>query len=400
MNEWGIREQIKFNISFFLGIALTVFLFFAAVALLSYVPAYAPISLLYILLVVFYISTIRFLILWNRNKSKSKYVFLGVSLLCACAAAVSMWYDGYVYSISAVDETPVFIWEYQPFTGRNTLAKLDKEANYTITDNAPVLDGATAFYPVYAAFVNAVYPENKYDPEDSSVLCSKTAGAYKNLLEGKADIIFCLGPSEEQLKQFAGKGIKITLVPIGREAFVFFVNKENTVNALNVEDIRNIYSGRIKNWKRLGGRNKSIKAYQRPENSGSQTALVNIMGNTPLMKPRKENTAWGMGDIIREVAAYRNFNNAIGYSFLHFSTGMANNNEIKLLSINNVYPSKETIQNGEYPFCYNFYAIYAEKNEINAHVKPFIEWIVSEQGQELVEKTGYVSAVSGKKGVD
>jgi len=50
------------------------------------------------------------------------------------------------------------------------LAKLNEEASLKLTNDLPVLDGATALYPVYAAFVNAVYPNNKYDPKNSTVL--------------------------------------------------------------------------------------------------------------------------------------------------------------------------------------------------------------------------------------
>jgi phosphate transport system substrate-binding protein len=142
----------------------------------------------------------------------------------------------------------------------------------------------------------------------------------------------------------------------------------------------------------VGGLNKTITVYQRPDNSGSQTALIKIMGNTPVMKPRRENISDGMGGIINEVASYRNVNTAIGYSFLHFSTKMVTNNQIKLLAVNSISPTKETIQNGAYPFCDTFYAIYVEQDEMNGSIKPFIEWILSEQGRELIEKTGYVSA--------
>jgi phosphate transport system substrate-binding protein len=275
------------------------------------------------------------------------------------------------------------------------LAKLEELPALTLMDDPPNLDGATALYPVYASFVNAVYPVGDYPPynwrnEDSvlKVLCSTTPDAYTNLLEKKADIIFCAKPSEEQRQQFIGSGLKLNLIPIGKEAFVFFVNKENPVSNLTVKDIQGIYSGIIKNWKELGGKPERIKAFQRSKNSGSQTALENIMVDIPIIKPPKMNIASGMGDVINEVADYRNFGNAIGYSFLYFSTQMVKNNQIKLLSINGIYPSKETIQNGSYPFSDNFYAIYVDDG--NENIKLFIQWILSDQGQELIEKTGYI----------
>jgi len=60
------------------------------------------------------------------------------------------------------------------------------------------------------------------------------------------------------------------------------------------------------------------------------------------------------------------------------------------LSVDGVYPSRETIQDGTYPFSNSFYAIYIDTNDKNKNIDLFIEWILSEQGQELIEKTGYV----------
>jgi phosphate transport system substrate-binding protein len=387
MREMNIKEQMKLIVSILLGAGISILSFFTFVALL-FVPQR---GILWILLLFFYVSTVIFLVKWNEKASKDKFIYPTISVICIFIAAMIIGYSNYVDNILSVNESEVNIYLYEPFHNIQLLAKPDDEINYKILNNLPVLDGATALYPVYAAFVNAIYPEERYDPKNSIVLCSKTTEAYNNLLGGKADIIFCAGPSEEQIQKFFDNGIKINLIPIGREAFVFFVNKENIVNNVMVEDIQNIYSGKVKNWKKIGGINKGIKAYQRPDGSGSQTALKKIMGNISMAKPRRENIAVGMGSIINQVASYRNFNNAIGYSFLHFSTEMVENDQIKLLSISNIYPSRETIQNNNYPFCDTFYAIYVEKENMNENIKPFIEWILSKQGQEIVKRTGYVS---------
>jgi phosphate transport system substrate-binding protein len=67
---------------------------------------------------------------------------------------------------------------------------------------------------------------------------------------------------------------------------------------------------------------------------------------------------------------------------------MGQNKKIKLLSINGINPSIETIQDGTYPYSGYFYAITA--NTENENVNKFIEWVLSEQGQYLVKQTGYV----------
>jgi phosphate transport system substrate-binding protein len=387
MHEIKLKAQIKLLFSIILGIGITVLSFFTFVSLLFFTLR----GILWILLLIFYVSIIIFLISWNKNKSKKCFIPLGISAMCIVIAVIIIGYNNYVYNTPSIEESEINIYLYEPFRNRQALVKLDERSDYMIIDNVPILDGATALYPVYAAFANTVYPEDEYDPKDSAVLCSKTIDAYNNLLDGKVDIIFCAGPSKEQLQKFLERGVKITLIPIGKEAFVFFVNKENNINNLTIDDIRNIYSGKIKNWKTFGGINKSIIVYQRPDNSGSQTALKNIMGEIPIVKQRKENVSSGMGEIINRVASYRNFSNAIGYSFLHFTKEMVKNDQIKILSINNIYPSKETIRAGRYPFCDTFYAIYVERDDINVNIKPFITWILSKQGQEIIEKTGYVS---------
>ncbi|MEG0553885.1 MAG: phosphate ABC transporter substrate-binding protein, partial [Carnobacterium sp.] len=74
--------------------------------------------------------------------------------------------------------------------------------------------------------------------------------------------------------------------------------------------------------------------------------------------------------------------------FRFYSTEMVGNDEIKLLSINGVTPSKETIRTGEYPISSEFYAITAGTD--NPNIQPFIDWILSAEGQAIVEKVGYV----------
>jgi phosphate transport system substrate-binding protein len=384
LREMTTKEQAKFIIGIVVrvlaGIGVSILAFWAFLYLLLF---WQHMTVLWIALLVFYPCAILFLIL-------KKSVFLCVSLACALTASAVVGYAAYIHNVPKVGETEIAIEKYAPFNEEGTLALLGETADFALTENLPVLDGATALYPVYAAFATAVYPKDVYDSKDSAVLCGKTAGAYKNLLEGKADIIFCAAPSEEQQRQFAEKGIAVNFVPIGKEAFVFFVHKANRVGGVTIKDIQNIYAGKIKNWKELDGANKKIKAYQRPNNSGSQTALKKMMGDIPLETPPKENVSDFMGGIIEAVTSYRNFSNAIGFSFLHFSTAMVQNNQIKLLAVNNVYPSKESIQDGGYPLCDTFYAAYIQSDDTNKNVEPFIAWILSRQGQELIEKSGYV----------
>lgn len=277
---------------------------------------------------------------------------------------------------------------YQPFDNDGRVASLDQNASFQLTDNLPRLDGATALYPLYAAFAQAVYPEGHYDMDESAITLSTTPNAYDKLISGQADIIFVAGPSERQLVDAEQQGVTLNLTPIGKEAFVFFVHHKNPVDSLTVEQIQAIYSGEITSWSELGGEKSSIRAFQRPKDSGSQTALENLMGEKKLIEAPTEDQVDGMGGIISETASYRNYRRAIGYSFRYFAMDLVENDSVKFLKINGVYPSKETIANGQYPLSSYFYAVTTDQD--NPIINEFLDWILSEEGQLLIEKTGYV----------
>ena len=103
-----------------------------------------------------------------------------------------------------------------------------------------------------------------------------------------------------------------------------------------------------------------------------------------------------MGGIIREVASYRNYKNAIGFSFRYYSTEMVRNGDIRLLALNGVEPTRETIRDGSYPIASEFYAVTSSPigapapQETNTHIAAFLDWILSPEGQTIIEKTGYV----------
>jgi phosphate transport system substrate-binding protein len=290
---------------------------------------------------------------------------------------------------------------YRPFSPVTKIVILEGESTLKFIDNLPYLDGATALYPVYSAFANAVYPRpddidfyylNRFDRSGArirgKVACSTTPFAYKNLINDDVDIIFCFAPSDEQTIMANTRGVTFYLTDIGKDAFVFFVNVDNPISNLTSSQIRDIYSGRITNWKQLDGNDCEIIPYQREKNSGSQTILESIMAGDTIVDPVKENIVQGMRGMIEQVASYNNSEKSIGYSFLFYSAEMVRNNKIKLLSIDGVFPTKNTIKSGEYPFTKIFYAITTGSESDNAN--KFIEWILSEQGQYLIEQTGYI----------
>lgn len=290
---------------------------------------------------------------------------------------------------------------YAPFTGERT-STLGEEADLVWDEDYPLprIDGVTALFPVYAAYAQAVYPEGTRYKEfsvswsaplgDSNLLvtCSKTNAAYDRLIAGYTDVIFCAGPSEAQVTEARLNGKEFELTPIGSESFVFIVNAESPVTEISTQQIRQIFSGELTSWSELGAPELGdIVAYQRPENSGSQTALEKLMGDTPLMQAPEYVTDQmvGMVDIIE----YRNLPNAIGYSFRFFVSGMMES-KVRMLAVDGIAPTKENIANGMYPHITALYAVTLKGND-NPNVRKLLDWVQGPQGQALLEMSGYVA---------
>jgi phosphate transport system substrate-binding protein len=311
-------------------------------------------------------------------------------------AASIFWNGCFSARFPVTDDTPRMsendfdISIYQPFNNNGKVATLDTVSTLKLRKNLPVLDGATALYPLYSAFVQAVYPEKNYKIRRSNVRCNNTMASCQSLVKKKVDIIFVARPSKQQIELAEKQGAIMKFTPIAKEAFVFFVNKNNSVNSLTVHELQDIYSGKVKGWNEIGGNNDSIIAFQRNEGSGSQTAFINFMNGKDIMKPKTDEKIYGMGMIISRVADYANYGNSIGFSFRFFTNEMVNNHQIKLLKIDGIYPDITSIRNQTYPLVSDFYAVTLSDNT-NPNVAKFLEWILSPQGQALVEKTGYCS---------
>ncbi|MFP4286107.1 MAG: PstS family phosphate ABC transporter substrate-binding protein [Candidatus Izemoplasmataceae bacterium] len=336
------------------------------------------------------LGTVFILLFSNLKKKVILTLSLGALIITTLSGIGTYAYEHYLNSIS-IEERGINLYDYEPFTNSTALARLENEASLKLDDNLISLDGATALYPVYASFVEAVYKEGDYHPygaRDSIVSSTQTGSAYRRLIDGEVDMIFAAGPSDEQLDYAERNGVELTLTPIGKEAFVFFVNKENPVDDLSLDEVIKIYSGEITNWKDVGGDDQAIEAFQRPQGSGSQTALLSIMGDKEVMTPPNELVVSGMGGIISTTANYKNHRYAIGYSFRYYSMELVNDNRIKHLSLNGVMPSKESIVDETYPISAPFYIVTA--GSTNPNIEAFIEWVLSSEGQELIEKSGYV----------
>ena len=387
----------------FAAIFIGLFLGFLLVTLLIYVSFMAPPYIQrasWVLLPSLLAGAVLAILLPRRWRKGVALCLAAVTIGCGAYCAFGLWRS----SVPTVDDRDLLLWQYEPFSEGTKAVNLEEQSTLRFhREDLLRLDGATALYPVYAGFVQAVYPQGEYPLYDNtsegygSVTCSGTVNAYERLITGRTDLIFAAAPSQEQLEMARRAAKELHLTPIGREAFVFFVNSRNPVEGLTVEQIQGIYTGQITNWNQVGGKNQPIRPFQRLENSGSQSALLRLMDGLPLIEPEKEDRVGGMGGIIQQVASYRNYKNSIGFSFRFYASEMAANDQIRLLALDGVSPTKESIRDGSYPISDSFFAITAapigapDPRESNPKLNAFLDWILSEQGQQIVEDSGYVS---------
>ncbi|MBR4733491.1 MAG: substrate-binding domain-containing protein [Lachnospiraceae bacterium] len=279
--------------------------------------------------------------------------------------------------------------KFLPFEEASELARTGSSLKFQSGEDLPVLDGAAALVPVYASVIENCYPagtvtyeggvfsdDNYYGENfapDSVMQYQNTVRGFNALVDGSVDLFFTAHPSKEQMQSAKEKGVELEIVPIGMEAFVFFVNKDNPVDGLTTEQIRSIYRGEITNWKEVGGVSKMINPLTRVKGSGSQTMMDKFMEDD-MLTSRRLLSVFGAG---------------IGYSFRYYLSGMVADDNVKMLAVDGIYPSAENVRNGSYPISTKFYVVYRKDNQ-KGNVTRLVEWLLSEEGQTMIEACGYV----------
>ncbi len=330
-------------------------------------------------------------LIWLKKRKKFVLIWLIPAFIYFVALGINYGMIKYDESITINTSPNIDVGNYLPFKEDSKIVKYDSKT-LKFTDNLPKIDGAAALFPVYSAFVNATYPDTT-QLYDGNFEYNNTPVGYSLLAEKSTDIFIGVYPSEEQKAYAKECNTTFRYTPIGAEGFVFFVHKDNPVENLTSEQIKGIYSGKITNWKQVGGKNEKIEAFQRNEGSGSQSMLKRFMGDTPIMEAPKELKNDLMVGIIERVSNYKNKTNSIGFSFRYYVEGIIKNPDIKMVSVDGVAPTAQNIKDGKYPIVTPIYAVTYEE-QTNENVQKLLDWILSDEGQYIIEKTGYVGILS------
>lgn len=264
----------------------------------------------------------------------------------------------------------------------------------------PIIDGSTSTLP----YTNAVYAamfSNYYNHPTIPEKHSKSYYSYERLINGEADILFIsTKPTEDTLAKAAAAGVELELIPIAYDAMVFFTNGENSIDNLTMDQIREIYvNNSYTSWTELGGPEAGLIPYCRNADSGSQAQMEEFFLKGDEIHPdiRQETTAISMASVLTDVwqaktddpLAY-----ALGYSIYYYYQSasmilLSSQDDLKLLKINGVYPTDETIADGSYPLAgYNYAVVRADSPE-GSIARRMVEFITSPEGQQCVVNAGF-----------
>ncbi|HAN21869.1 MAG: hypothetical protein A2Y15_06310 [Clostridiales bacterium GWF2_36_10] len=256
--------------------------------------------------------------------------------------------------------------------------------------NFPIVDGSTSTIPLEAGIRSDIFDISKEEAE-KQVSHSTTYGSFNNLLQKYCNIILTVPLSQSQYDSAAAQGTRLEATPIAMEGFVFVVNVDNPIDSLTQQQIKDIYSGKVTNWKQVGGNDAEIIAYQRNSTSSSQNYMVAFMDKTELMEPKTDTIPITMSGLMDAIASYDNSANALGYSVYSYAAEMyVSANNVKFIKIEGVAPNTATMSDHSYPLLSYNYAVINVENPPDAPARNLIEWMLTDEGQRVVEESEYI----------
>ncbi|MEE1065074.1 MAG: phosphate ABC transporter substrate-binding protein [Acutalibacteraceae bacterium] len=233
-------------------------------------------------------------------------------------------------------------------------------------------DGSTSMEKVIGFLSEAYMEENSavkvtYNPTGSG-------SGIKAVQAGSCDI----GLASRDLKPEEATDLNGTVVAI--DGIAMIVNKENPVKDLTIEQIAALYKGEITNWSEVGGADAPVVLIGREAASGTRDGFESITDTEDACKYNQELTS--TGDVVQTVSSNPN---AIGYASL-----ASVKDTVKLISVEGVTPSTETIQNGSYKIQRNFVMVTKKNAELSPAAKSFFEFATSSAADEWIIEAGAV----------
>ncbi len=205
------------------------------------------------------------------------------------------------------------------------------------------------------------------------------------LINGTTDI--CMSsramkaPEKSKLRdRYASSGVEI---PVARDGLSVYVNSSNPMNEITLDQLRDVFLGKVTNWKELGGSDARIIVYSRENSSGTYVFFKdNVLAGRDFT-PRAQ-TMPGTASVVNAVLKEKF---GIGYGGAAYAKGL------KILKIKKsadaaaVAPDKQTVTSGTYPLARPLF--FYLKGKASGDIKTFVDWVLSDEGQAVVTKVGY-----------
>ena len=243
-----------------------------------------------------------------------------------------------------------------------------------------VVDGSTTVGPIAKAFAEYYMAANP--GVHISVSESGSGNGAKSMLNGTCDVaIMSRAMKETEFKAAAEKGIQPVAHVVALDGLPILVHPSNPVQDLTVEQVRNIFLGKITNWKEVGGPDKTIVTISRDTSSGTFETFAKLVMDKQKIHENCEYV--GSNGAIRQ--RVQSTPTAIGYAGLGFV-----DKTVKALKINGIYPSAETVQTGEYPIARPLFMYTNKYPKLGGTLYQFMTIHLTEDGQEMVEEIGFV----------
>lgn len=205
-----------------------------------------------------------------------------------------------------------------------------------------------------------------------------------SLINGTTDICNSSRPMKDQEKEQIKQkfGADPVEIPVAKDALSVYVNEGSKIESLTLEQLYGIYTGKVMNWKEVGGPDAKIILYGRENSSGTYEYFKEHVLKKEDFAPETQ-TLSGTAAVVNAVSKDPN---GIGYGGAAFGKGIR---EIKVAGAdgNPVAPTKENVYSGTYPLARNLF-IYLRQPP-TGHIKQYIDWILGPEGQTIVNNVGY-----------
>ncbi|MBE7038931.1 MAG: hypothetical protein E7404_08535 [Ruminococcaceae bacterium] len=274
----------------------------------------------------------------------------------------------------------------------------DLAEKYGFDKEMPIIDGSTSTYP----FTEAVYSQLFYNGRSHKQYPqkhSKSHASYKRLINGEVDMLFAsVYPASDILEFAKEKNVELELIPIAYDAMIFFTNADNPSTGLTKENITNIYvNDAYENWNEVGGSDALLYPYCRNNDSGSHAQMEKHFLNGNEIHPEvKKETSMTMSNVLTDVIDSKTDNPrgyGLGYSIYYYyhnvDAVLGTKAHLKLLAIDGVMPTDETIANGTYPLSNNTYVVIRKDTPKDSPARKMAEFMLTKEGQECVALAGY-----------